>query len=41
MRNTADYIDSVLHYMPRCTPLRQQIALELRGHFAEREANGQ
>ncbi len=41
MRTAEDYIDSVLQYMPPGTPLRQQIALELRGHFAEREANGQ
>jgi uncharacterized RDD family membrane protein YckC len=41
MRTAEDYIDSVLHYMPRATPLRAQIALELRGHFAERVASGQ
>lgn len=41
MRTAEDYIDSVLHYLPPGTPLRQQIALELRGHFAEREAHGQ
>ena len=41
MRTAEDYIDSVLQFMPPGTPLRQQIALELRGHFAEREANGQ
>jgi uncharacterized RDD family membrane protein YckC len=41
MRTAEDYIDSVLQYMPPGTPLRKQIALELRGHFAEREANGQ
>jgi len=41
MRTAEDYIDSVLHYLPPGTPLRQQIALELRGHFAEREADGQ
>ena len=41
MRTAEDYINSVLQYMPPGTPLRQQIALELRGHFAEREANGQ
>ena len=41
MRTAEDFIDSVLQYMPPGTPLRKQIALELRGHFAEREANGQ
>ena len=41
MRTAEDYIDSVLQYMPPGTPLRKQIALELRGHLAEREANGQ
>ena len=38
---TADgYIDRVLD-SPRGTPLREQIALELRGHIAERLAGGQ
>jgi len=41
MRTADDYIDSVLQYMPRATPLRSQIALELRGHIAERVATGQ
>ena len=41
MRTADDYIDSVLKHMPRATPLRSQIALELRGHFAERVATGQ
>ena len=41
MRTADNYIDSVLRHMPRATPLRAQIALELRGHFAERVANGQ
>jgi uncharacterized RDD family membrane protein YckC len=41
MRTAEDYIDSVLRHMPRATPLRAQIALELRGHFAERVAHGQ
>jgi uncharacterized RDD family membrane protein YckC len=40
MRTADDYIDSVLHYMPRATPLRAQIALELRGHIGERLATG-
>ena len=38
---TADtYIDRVLDFMPRATPRRAQIALELRGHIAERTAAG-
>jgi len=38
---TADtYIDHVLDFMPRATPRRAQIALELRGHIAERTAAG-
>ena len=38
---TADtYIDRVLDFMPRATPRRAQIALELRGHIAERMAAG-
>lgn len=38
---TADrYIDHVLDFMPRATPRRAQIALELRGHIAERLAGG-
>ncbi len=41
MRTADDYIDSVLKHMPRATPLRSQIALELRGHIAERAATGQ
>jgi uncharacterized RDD family membrane protein YckC len=41
MRTADDYIDSVLKYMPRATPLRSQIALELRSHIAERVATGQ
>jgi len=41
MRTAEDYIDRVLQHMPRATPLRSQIALELRGHIAERMANGQ
>jgi uncharacterized RDD family membrane protein YckC len=41
MKTADDYIDRVLDQMPGATPLRSQIALELRGHFAERAANGQ
>ncbi len=38
---TADtYIDHVLDFLPRATPRRAQIALELRGHIAERTAAG-
>jgi uncharacterized RDD family membrane protein YckC len=38
---TADtYIDRVLDFLPRATPRRAQIALELRGHIAERQASG-
>lgn len=41
MTRTADaYIASVLDLMPRDTPLREQIALELRGHIAERLEQG-
>ena len=36
-----DYIDRVLHVLPRTTPLRSQIAMELRGHIAERVGSGQ
>jgi uncharacterized RDD family membrane protein YckC len=39
---TADrYIDDVLKHLPRATPMRAQIAVELRGHIAERTAGGQ
>jgi uncharacterized RDD family membrane protein YckC len=41
MRTAEEYIDRVLNYLPRATPMRSQIALELRGHIAERAANGQ
>src|SRR5688572_12907256 len=34
------YINQVLDNMPRATPRRSQIALELRGHIAERIAHG-
>lgn len=36
-----NYLDQVLAHLPRTTPSRQQIALELRGHIAERLAAGQ
>ena len=38
---TDDYLDQVLAHLPRTTPRRQQIALELRGHIEERLAAGQ
>lgn len=41
MTKTADaYIASVLDQMPNDTPLRDQIAMELRGHVAERQEQG-
>lgn len=38
---TDAYLDQVLAHLPRTTPLRQQIALELRGHIEERLTAGQ
>jgi uncharacterized RDD family membrane protein YckC len=38
---TDDYLDQVLAHLPRTTPRRQQIALELRGHIQERLDSGQ
>jgi uncharacterized RDD family membrane protein YckC len=38
---TDDYLDQVLAHLPRTTPRRQHIALELRGHIQERLATGQ
>jgi uncharacterized RDD family membrane protein YckC len=35
-----DYINRVLDHLPRGTPLRAQIAMELRGHIAERLESG-
>jgi len=35
-----DYIDRVLAVLPRTLPLRSQIAMELRGHIAERVGSG-
>ena len=35
-----DYIDRVVDMMPPATPLRAQIAAELRAHIAERIAHG-
>lgn len=34
------YVNRVLDFLPRATPRREQIAMELRGHIAERTANG-
>jgi uncharacterized RDD family membrane protein YckC len=36
-----DYINRVLEHLPRGTPMRAQIAMELRGHIAERLESGQ
>ena len=41
MTTADDYINRVLGHMPRATPLRTQIATELRGHISERVGNGQ
>jgi uncharacterized RDD family membrane protein YckC len=41
MTTADDYINSVLDCMPRTMPKRSQIAMELRGHIAERIAAGQ
>lgn len=35
------YLENVLAHLPRSTPLRETIALELRGHIEERLASGQ
>jgi uncharacterized RDD family membrane protein YckC len=36
-----DYINRVLEHLPRGTPLREQIAMELRGNIADRLESGQ
>ena len=41
MTTADDYINRVLDHLPSGTPLRAQIAMELRGHIAERLENGQ
>lgn len=41
MTTVEHYISSVLDNMPRATPQRAQIAVELRGHISERMADGQ
>jgi uncharacterized RDD family membrane protein YckC len=35
------YVQSVIDHIPAGLPLRDQVAMELRGHIAERMANGQ
>jgi uncharacterized RDD family membrane protein YckC len=40
MTTADDYINSVLDILPSATPLRSQIAMELRGHIAERVEHG-
>ena len=40
MTTADDYINRVVDHMPGATPLRSQIAIELRGHIAERVGNG-
>lgn len=41
MTTADDYINRVLSLLPRATPMRSQIAVELRGHIEERVAHGQ
>ena len=41
MTTADDYISRVLDVMPRATPMRSQIATELRGHIVERVGKGQ
>jgi uncharacterized RDD family membrane protein YckC len=41
MRPADDYINRVLEHLPRGTPLREQIAMELRGTIADRLESGQ
>ena len=41
MTTADDYINRVVGHMPRATPLRAQIATELRGLITERLGNGQ
>jgi uncharacterized RDD family membrane protein YckC len=41
MTTADDYINRVLSLLPRATPMRAQIAVELRGHIEERVAHGQ
>lgn len=41
MTTADDYINRVLSLLPRATPMRSQIGVELRGHIEERVAHGQ
>ncbi len=41
MTTSEEYVNQVLNVMPRAVPSRSQIAMELRGHIAERIAHGQ
>ncbi len=41
MTTQEQYIDRVIDNMPRATPLRSQIAMELQSHMAERVQGGQ
>lgn len=41
MTSADDYINRVLDQLPRGTPLREQIAMELRGNIADRLESGQ
>ena len=36
-----DYVNRVLDHLPSDTPMRAQIAMELRGNIAERLESGQ
>lgn len=40
MRTADQYIDDVLRHLPSSTPMRTQIAMELRGHISERLSHG-
>jgi uncharacterized RDD family membrane protein YckC len=40
MRTPDQYIDHVIGLLPSATPMRTQIATELRGHIAERVSHG-
>lgn len=40
MTSVDDYVQRVIRNVPLATPVRSQIALELRGHIAERLEHG-
>lgn len=40
MKIADDYVEQVLAQLPQATPQREQIAMELRGHIAERMEDG-